>query len=195
MSKPAAIRKATMDALARVLSPESMKVFAEVAAGMVRLRTRLGDGVAKEGAEKQKLKPLAESTIKARQGKLGFFRSPRGNTVAYKRDGKNPPKLHEKTSPKKSNLTFTGQLLDSIKPKDVRRAHATIGPEGARKSTPPWPGASAPKSALTNEQVAQHVTDGGRPFNHLSRVETKRLADAIKKEVRQEIKKRLTQIK
>jgi hypothetical protein len=185
MAKKVDTRK-LREAIARVIpeikAAENMKKLGEQAAGMVKLRTRLGSGVAKDGGDKQKLAKLADSTKAVRAGKIAFFRQG-GKTIPYVPE--NPPKLHEHTSPGKSNLTRTGQLLDSVKVTSFGYGEVTVGPEGPRNDPDS-------KRKLTNQQVAKYVTDGGRPFNHLSKVEVKRLSDSVKKQLREAIKRILT---
>lgn len=145
-----------------ILSPESMKKYGEMAAEMIRLRTRLGSGVEREGAEKQKLKPLADSTKKQRQSK--------------KKSGK----LSSLTTPNRSNLTDTGQMLDSIRTLSTSRGKAKVGPVGNRSD------------GKLNERISEWVSEAGRPFNSLTKVEQKRLLDAIKRDFKATLKSRLT---
>lgn len=155
--KFSAIKEAFTQAVDSIGAPESMRKFGEKAADMIRLRTRLGSGVQRDGAEKDRLKPLAASTKKKRaQSKLSQF-----------------------TTPNRSNLTETGQLLDSVEPKNPTQRKVTVGPQGPRDD------------GKTNEEVAKYVSEA-RPFNHLSKTEIKRIGDDIKRAIRQEIKARLT---
>lgn len=80
---------------------------------IIRRRTRLGYGVEKTGQPKQKLQPLASSTVRSRARK------------------KSHGALSEKTSPKKSNLTETGQMLDSLRGRAINKL-IEIGPTGDR---------------------------------------------------------------
>lgn len=160
-----AIKQASDD----IRTPEKMKGFGKFAAEMIKLRTRLGSGVARDGAEKSKLKPLAESTKDQR----GYMQD-RGE-------------LNKRTNPGKSNLTRTGQLLDSISAKSASRSKVTIGPSGARTGDG--------KRKLTNEEVGRYVEKGGRPFNNLSKTEIKRTKDLIAKEMKKAIRARLTKLK
>jgi hypothetical protein len=149
-------------ALEQVARPENMRKYAEMASDMVRLRTRLGSGVDADGANKSRLKPLADSTIEERK-RL-----------------KSRGELSADTSPGRSNLTRTGELLDSIQPTQVSQGSAKIGPDGIRSD------------GLSNQKVAEYVTAQGRAFNNLSSVELKRIHDAVKRDVRDIIKRLLT---
>jgi len=179
--------KKLRDALVRIMpeitSPEAMRKIGDQAASMIKLRTRLGYGVQKDGADKEKLKPLSKTTIEVRKGNLAFFKSPStGKPIPYEPDDNGAKvRLHSDTRPSKSNLTRTGQLLDSVKVTKAGRGTVSVGPKGARND-----------GNLTNEKVGEYVTEGGRPFNNLSKVETKRIQDAVKKDLRDRIKRALT---
>lgn len=85
--------KAKIDkALDELVSPKTLKTVGDFEADLVKRRSRLGYGVPQDGGGKQKFKELAPSTIKARKRK----------------------KLAGETTPKKSNLTETGQLLNDL---------------------------------------------------------------------------------
>lgn len=176
------LQDAMNQAIDQILSPENMRKIGKQAADMIKLRTRLGFGAVKDGAEKEKLKPLTKTTIEQRKGNIAFFKSPStGKPIPYKPDSNGAKiQLSNQTSPSKSNLTRTGQLLDSEQVISASRANVAIGPKGGRND------------GKTNEKVAQYVTDAGRPFNNLSKVEVKRLQDAIKKDLRDRIKRLLT---
>lgn len=153
-------------AIDEVKKPENMKKYGEMVADMIRLRTRLGGkaSVAREGGEREVIKPLADST-KADRKRL----QAKG-------------KLSGLTTPNKSNLTRTGQLLDSEKVKSVSTGKVIVGPTGTRDD------------GKSNEDVAEYVSKA-RPYNHLSRIETKRVNDAVKRDVRALIKNKLTKVK
>jgi hypothetical protein len=132
------------------------------AANMVRLRTRLGSGVDAEGSSKAKLKALSPKYVEARK----------------------KMKLSPLTSARKSNLTKTGQLLDSIGAINPSLDGVEVGPIGVRK-----------EGHITNEQVGEYVTKGGRPFNNLSNVELKRIQEFMRKELQSKLEKALSKFK
>ncbi len=78
---------------------------------LVVKRTRLGYGVRENFGQKEKLAKLSKQYVKARS----VF------------DG-----LNDLTSPKKSNLTRTGEMLDSMRYKVYRDGTINIGPTGTR---------------------------------------------------------------
>lgn len=160
------VQIALEEALLELLGVDRMRKIGEVAADRIKLRTRLGGSVADDGGTKSKLKPLKNSTVKSR---------------ARKRKSGD---LHGDTSPKKSNLTDTGQLLDSIKViEPVTKGAVKIGPKGSRRE------------GGTNELVAVYAESMGRPFNHLSKVEIKVLQRELQKELQTIAQRRLTKLR
>lgn len=138
-----------------VYSPKGSKFYGQFIIDMIKLRTRLGYGVDRDGAQREKLKPLSEKYIKAR--------------------GKNS--LSSETSKGKSNLTFSGQLLNSLTIISANVKNVVIGAVGSRRD-----------SKANNAEVAGYVAEQGRKFLNLSNVEKKRLADQIKRDVIQALK-------
>jgi len=121
-------------------SRKNLTRYGNIAVKRIQARTSKGFGVArtgKIGQRKKGLKALATSTVNRRK------RS----------------KLHSSTSPGKSNLTFTGQLLESLKVKKInpRKGSLVISPEGRRRD------------GLANFEVAGFADEGGRPFIGLTR--------------------------
>ena len=182
------IEAALKRAIAYLGDPANMKRYGQMAADMIRTRTRLGYGVEKDGAERSRLKPLSDKTIEARKGNIAFFTSPStGKPIGFEPDER--PKLHEHTTPSRSNLTRSGQLLDSVQVTKVEQGRVRVGPAGDRYNDTPLGRKAA---NLTNQEVAKFVTEGGRAFNHLSRIELKRIADQVKRDLRALLKRRLT---
>lgn len=156
------MQEALEGALEEIRKPENMLKYGKQAAGMVKLRTRLGSGVGSEGEEKGALAPLKHSTIKQRQALQSKNR------------------LSNLTTPGKSNLTRTGQLLDSVEAHDPESGSVMVGPRGDRSD-----------SKLSNDEVGAFVTTAGRPFNNLSKTEIKRVNDALKKDIKAIIREQL----
>jgi hypothetical protein len=78
---------------------------------MIQVRVRLGYGVRREGAPKQPLRRLSKSYIEFRK--------------------RNRHRLSEYASPGKSNLTFTGEYLDSFDA-NAKDGRVQVGPTGKR---------------------------------------------------------------
>ncbi len=129
----------------QVAKGNALKATAHFAADIVVKRTRLGYGVFKHLGPKGKFMPLAPLTIKARthKSKMGM--------------------LSGLTRPKRSNLTETGQMLDSIDA--IKRGDKWyIQPTGRRRD------------GLTNYEVAYFAHKGSRnrpprPFMNISGAE------------------------
>lgn len=133
-----------------VKKAESQGLLTNLAAFAIQLivrRTREGRGVKRPGAATYRLKPLSASYI------------------AFRR--KNRSALSPFTSPGKSNLTFTGQLLNSLTLKKGSRV-LTITPSGIRND------------GKTNAAVARYVSRV-RPFLALSGDEQKKLAQNFRR--------------
>lgn len=117
-----------------------MREVGDEVARIIFIRTRLGYGVQAQGSMRQKLMPLS----------AGY--------IAMRKKSKKSTSLSTATSPTKSNLTFTGQLLESIQTKKAQDGISWVGPIGYRND------------GLTNEQVANTVSKT-RPFMFLSDLE------------------------
>lgn len=138
----------------KMAEPASMIAIGEFAASKIRLRTRLGFGVKKPNGSPSPLAPLEDSTKKSRR----------------KKD------LSGDTKPGFSNLTETGQLLDSIKVVAVKKGEVEVGPEGSRDD------------GESNQNIGIWQTKGDskrnrkpRPFNNLSKAESRAVKNFIAK--------------
>jgi len=161
MAKMDEARRILDQAFRTLLSKNYLTSVGKQAADMIRLRTQLGYGVPSDGKSREKLKPLS---------------------AAYKKVRKENP-LNGNTSPSKSNLTRTGQLLSSIGVKSIQKDKVIIGPKGPRND------------GETNERVGEFVSEKGRPFNNLSDVERKRLTETIRKDLQQLLEKALVKLR
>lgn len=136
---------------AELEKPELMKELGDAAAERLVKRTRLGRGVAEPEGESFPLKPLSDGYKEARK--------------------KNKGDLSELTSPGKSNLTRTSQMLSSIKALKPNRGTIKIAPTGKRS-----------ESNLTNEDVAGYVSRE-RPFLNLSKPEVAGLTRLVREKI------------
>lgn len=160
--KPA--QKAFEKALAKVLDPSNMRKYGKMAADMIKLRTRLGYGVETDGSEKGRLKKLTDYTIEKRK------------------EMKKKGLLSSETSPGRSNLTATGQLLDSLGVTSTGVGFAIVSPHGTRDD------------GQKNEDVGASVTFNGRPFNNLSQTEIKRVNDELRDDLEKIANEELTKL-
>jgi hypothetical protein len=131
-------------------SSKTMRAYGEAAIKVIIARTRLGFGVKKTGSRKFRLAKLQKSTIRKRRTAKNL------NTSL--------------TSPSKSNLTFTGRLLNSLLVKKASPGRVIVGPSRRRR-----------KGGLTNEEISAILEKGNssrnlraRPYLALS---TKELRD------------------
>jgi hypothetical protein len=143
------IRKRVADAL-------SNSTIAEDTADQIRKRTRLGKGVDDSGKQGS-LKPL------------GAFARPENKDkyIDKRKKARLAGELSELTTPKKSNLTYSGQLLDAIKGR-VKGFQIIIEILGNRQD------------GMSNDQLREYVEEK-RPFFKLSNPEKKALIRALKK--------------
>lgn len=102
-----------IESLEQLTSTKELGPIATDTAEIIRRRTRLGSGVESTGAAKSPLAKLKQSTIAARTRK--------------KKQGK----LSDKTSPKKSNLTDTSEMLESLQGRAINGL-ISVAPTGER---------------------------------------------------------------
>lgn len=118
---------------------ENMIPTAQFAIDTIVKRARLGYGVAEDEGEKFKFPSLSPSYQKFRSKFHG---------------------LSDTTSPSKSNITLTGQLLDSVQIITKRDGEIVMGPAGVRRD-----------GKLSNKTLAGYPADKGRPFMFISKLE------------------------
>ncbi len=162
--------RASMEEIRR---SSNMQKIGEAAKDIIKKRTRLGYGVEATGEERVALKPLSregdpsyvdyrknlgatkKAKFKASQLKAGE------NVKLSKKDKKRASsnssvRLSDATSPTKSNLTLTGQMLDSLTAR-ASEGSVSIKASGSRND------------GKTNEDVAGYAEDGGRRFLDLAK--------------------------
>jgi hypothetical protein len=144
------LKEACDKALNQVLSTENTQAIANDLADQIRVRTRLGNGLDKNEGEPTKLKPLSPNYKKAR-AKNG--------------------QLSDQTTPNKSNLTLTGEMLDNVTGFADGRGKITI----------------YLKDQFSRDK-AKWVTEGGRPFMFISRVQVQRIKNQIQAQLTKLIK-------
>lgn len=127
------------------LAKKNMRSLGLEAIDIIVARTRKGQGVKRTGGRKRRLKRLSPRYISYRQTQ----------------------RLDKTTSPGKSNLTFSGQLLRSMVVKSNSTRKVTWGPNRRRR-----------KGGLTNERLGE-IVSVERPFNFLSAREVTQLSRSI----------------
>jgi hypothetical protein len=168
-------------ALARI-GPEALKAAGQLAVNNIKGRTRQGKdlsagGKADSNADRSQ-PPLSRSWIEQRQRLAAFNQT------------------HPAYSPKRSNLTLTGQLLDAVSfrvknnraevfvAESTRRGYAYVPSRGPRK------GQTVTAKAPTNAKLAEFLGEQGRFFLGLSPKEKK----IISNRVRQLLRKALARV-
>lgn len=126
----------------KVNGPAEMRAIGEFMIEKIRIRTQLGNSVMENLQEKSKLKPLSKKYIEQRKVFMN---------------------LSTMTTPKRSNLTRTGSMLDSLKIKSMSKTAIRIGPTGSDMF-----GVSNSSKAFWQEKM-------GRIFLRLSFAEVKQI--------------------
>lgn len=117
-----------------------MRQIAEETIKLIQKRTRKGTGVPKAGGAKRRLKPLTPEYKK------------------YRRKLKKQGRLSPKTTPAKSNLTLTGEMIDSM---DYRLSRGQIIIFSGK------------------DDLVKYNEEGGRVFLNLSNSEFNIVAQSI----------------
>lgn len=133
---------------------QTMVKVAKQTAETVKKRTRRGFGVEQTGGRSKRLKKLADGYKKTRRG--------------LKKRGQ----LSTETTPAKSNLTKSGEMLDSIKGEGKTR-QARIYIDGSR-----------------NEKKVKDQVEQGRVFMNLNRAEVKDIIDILEEDLNKDMKKK-----
>lgn len=105
-----------------------------------------------------------------------------GPYIDYRQRYKN--NLHETTTPRKSNITATGQMLDSMKAEGKAGQIVVNGPSGRRAKE-----LDGKSRGGNNKDVARYVTEQGREFFGLTTEEKSRLIKEVKKTILSNLKK------
>lgn len=167
-------------------SLEKQKLYDEIgkfAASRVKEETAKGRDLTKEGARQPE---LSEGYIRIRElvdrGKL-IIDPPAGRLFRFNR----------------SNLTLTGQLLESVSAEvSPRKKTVTISPEGSRKKTvifnpatgkPLFGDESLGSQPNTNQELADDLAKRGRTFLGMDKKGVKRIRRIVLDEVRRVIAK------
>ena len=132
----------------KMTSKDSMKETGKLATNLIKKRTRAGFGVEKHGDSKSKLDRLSPDYIEHRK--------------------KNKPS--GPTTPSKSNLTNSGDMLDDLEPR-AKKGSAKIG-----------------FSSKKSKDKAKWVSDD-RPFNNLSGAEQKQIRQFLNEKAKKIAKK------
>lgn len=137
------------------ITTDLMREIVNTSAENVKTRTRRGFGVKKEGDRAEKLKGISESYKKQRR--------------RLKKQGK----LSSDTSPAKSNLTRSGEMVNNVKGKVESSTKGTILIDGDK-----------------NRNKAKYQAEEGRTFMNLSKAEIKDIEKVIEQHIKNDITKK-----
>jgi len=160
---------------------EELQEIAQWIRDTIYKRTKAGKGLTKQtrsigGAANEKLKKLSDSYKLVRSGKLAFFTIGSGaGRVVIPYEPKTKPKLGPFASPNKSNLTFTGELLESIE--------ASVKNGEVRVEIPN----KTHGSGISLQKLLDFVEEA-RPFFGLSDTEMKTLDSMIRRMIRDKLR-------
>ena len=176
-------RKEVLKAAEDLVSAKTTKQIGQEALKIVKRRTKLGYGVPANGARRERLKALSDSYVEQRQGRAVYFtdRLQRVRRVPTSNRFRSEIDLDASTTPRKSNLTLTGTLLDSLKTFVRGRGLVTIEPTGTRPD------------GKTNKEVSAFVSEE-RPYLHLSNNEIRQLQQFALDILELRVKKNLTKL-
>lgn len=138
-----------------------------------------------QNAAARELAQLIPELIKIRtrnagQGVNGDLDALSDKTEAYRQ--RYQDNLHPETTPTTSNLTATGQLLDSLKGRNV--GSKVISEAKGRRTSE----LSGGRSRKTNKEVLNHVEKNGRVFHELNQEERRELLEVATQIIKEEIK-------
>jgi hypothetical protein len=142
-------------------------------------RVKSGYGVSDMGSkdpQQERLKALSDKYVDFRKGNFAYKKKRKGKKVTV---NKGAPKLGDFGSPGKSNLTLTGQMLDSIQIKLQPYGVLLYFPDTKHRYS----------KRITVRELAQYVQEQGRPFFRLTRGERRILLNLVKQEVRSKLRR------
>lgn len=157
------IKKMASSVLEQVFSKQNMQDFMEKLRADIVKRTRMGYGVNQDLGTKEKLASLSKK---------------------YKKFRKDNPynELSKMTNATRSNLTYSGQMLDSLYAKGDSTYLGSILVKDARKRV-----MGAKKAPKNSDLIKWHEDGAGRlpkrPFFHVSDLENARLEQAMQKKL------------
>ncbi len=163
--------------------------LAELTRSIVYKRVKTGKGVNSDSrpfalTSSVRLKPLSKNYKKYRRTGVVEFEAKKNYGNVYERVtvkiNVGRPALGEFASPDKSNLTLTGQLLNSMT-FDIRKyGFVVFIPATKRRG-----------ETITNAQLARYVSDNGRPFMSLTSGEIRIVKSRMRKQIQKKLRKLL----
>jgi hypothetical protein len=155
-------------ALEDTLTKTNMKRYAKSLADDIKKRTRLGRGVLKNFGKTHKLKPLTSNEY-----------------IEQRYDDKEAGILSQYTSPERSNLTRTGQLLDAIQSEVINNHKFEISVKDNRRG----------RDEVKNSDIVEGQEGQGRSFLYASDLEFKRVRDQFRKDLQANMLREIKKVK
>lgn len=190
---------AELEKLGKIINSKSVNDrLARKCREIIYRRVKAGYGVNRdnlpaESTNQVKLKPLSKSYIAYREGKVQFFRGKDGHIYPVDLKGyarKNiggkkayqafAPQLGPFGSPRKSNATFSGEMMESIFMRSTDEGFQLLIATRTRKDNP----------RLTNKRVSEYYSKD-RPFFALTAGEVRILTRELESIIKQYIEKNL----
>jgi len=166
-----------------VFDPRFQSRLGRLAKSIIYKRVKAGYGTTVGGRSRKKLKPLSTATVAVRSGKLMIRHQKGTSKKIYMNQDDRPRQTGEFFSPARSNLTFSGELLNSIEIDVGRYGFSIYIPDTTRRRYNKFT-----KTRATNKEVAIYVQDAGRNFFELTGPEVdiiiKTINDFIKSTIR-----------
>jgi len=178
------IRKSVEDKVKKAVNEGINLKYVEELKDRIVSRTQLGIGVDPETGVSIRLLKLSDSYKEQRQGKARYYTGANGKIVRVGKNKTNSdyvkkPRLSKTTTPAKSNLTATGQLLKSltvVKAK-IQGGVAYFIRVGDKRGR----GLFDSPSTIGNKKLVEYLAEQGRTFLGF----TKSQKNQITKEIRQ----------
>lgn len=184
--------KALLSALGQIQKDAFFKAdLAKFTRDMVYKRVKSGKGVSSDKTKffrttAKQLKPLSKRYKKWRQTGIVEFEAKKWYGGIYERvqvsfmTKGGAPALGEFGRPGKSNLTLSGELLNSMSYDVTKTGFLVIIPETRRRT-----------GKITNAQLAKYLSKQGRPFMNLTAGESRILKSRMKKQVQKKLRQLL----
>lgn len=147
----------------------------------LQVKTRLAQVKAAKALAKAIPEVIKLRTRQEREGVNGALAELEESTVKYRERYRD--NLHPDTSPRTSNLTATGQLIDAIQGRNAG-TKVTVDIKGGKRKGE----LSGGRSKKTNKEVRKHVEEAGRVFLELSKAERQEAQDLAKEIILEELR-------
>lgn len=143
--------------------------------------------VKKAISETDILEKIAELIIDSLREKK--FKALKPSTIAWRKKIAKTNPTHPKYAPQRSNLTLSGELIDSIEPSIIKRELTVIlSYEGIHPGYFTASGGVTPKKAKANIDIARGQREGGRDILKLTKKIENEVIRLVKNRLKAEFK-------